>query len=556
MTKNISKFATTLKLTSANGAIVVVVVVLLCLGLFVGKAFHIDDPLFVWCAQQIQKDPGDFYGFDVNWYDTPMPMSEVTKNPPGACYYIALVGSIFGFGEAALHIAFLIPAVAVGLGTYYLAKRFCKQPIVAALAGILTPGFLVSSSNVMCDTLMLAFWMWAVVLWVRGTEEDKRPCLFFTAVLISLCALTKYFGMSLLVLLAIYSLVRKRRFGAWVLFLLIPVVILAWYQWVTAELYGRGLLGDAAAFATQRRWVDSVELFSKAAIGLAFTGGCVITALFYGPFLWSRRVLAWSAAAMVLLIAILALTGKVGEFPWRDDSGIRWGIVIQIALLAMAGVGLLAVAVTDFLKSKSADSLLLGLWVGWTFVFATFVNWSVNARSILPMIPAAGILIARQLDRRGKGTGGKINPAVAWPLVAAGIVAISAAWVDYNWANAVRDEVDRIHKDIGNNYQMWFQGHWGFQYYMQAKGHQAYDHKEPKAAAGDLMVIPMNNYSWRWPSENNVSLYEIRQAGRSRWLSIMNRSTGAAFYADEFGPLPFAVGRSMPDKYYVFKFKQ
>jgi len=34
---------------------------------FLNKAFHIDDPLFIWMAQQIAKHPFDHYGFYVNW---------------------------------------------------------------------------------------------------------------------------------------------------------------------------------------------------------------------------------------------------------------------------------------------------------------------------------------------------------------------------------------------------------------------------------------------------------------------------------------------------------
>ena len=41
---------------------------LLLLGPFLGKAVHVDDPLFVWAAQQICRHPLDFYGFSVNWY--------------------------------------------------------------------------------------------------------------------------------------------------------------------------------------------------------------------------------------------------------------------------------------------------------------------------------------------------------------------------------------------------------------------------------------------------------------------------------------------------------
>jgi hypothetical protein len=44
---------------------------------------------------------------------------------------------------------------------------------------------------------------------------------------------------------------------------------------------------------------------------------------------------------------------------------------------------------------------MLMLWVLGTFVFAAFMNWTVNARSILPMTPAIGILIVRRLEYFG-----------------------------------------------------------------------------------------------------------------------------------------------------------
>src|SRR5207244_2873434 len=133
-----------------------------CLAPFANKAFHMDDPLFLWTARQVKQDPADFFGFRVNWYGSEMPMAEVTKNPPLASYYLALAAVLFGWSEVALHLAMLLPALAVALGTYYLAKDLGTRPLLSALAGILTPVFLVSSTNVMCDTLMLAFWVWAV----------------------------------------------------------------------------------------------------------------------------------------------------------------------------------------------------------------------------------------------------------------------------------------------------------------------------------------------------------------------------------------------------------
>ena len=79
---------------------------------FLAKPFNIDDPLFLWSAKQIVAHPLDPYGFNVDWGWTQFPMFKVTENPPLACYYLALAGKIFGWGEIGLHMAFLLPAIA------------------------------------------------------------------------------------------------------------------------------------------------------------------------------------------------------------------------------------------------------------------------------------------------------------------------------------------------------------------------------------------------------------------------------------------------------------
>ena len=56
-----------------------------CLVPFAAKPFHLDDPLFLWSARQIQTHPLDPYGFSVNWDLAPSPFYDTTKNPPLAC---------------------------------------------------------------------------------------------------------------------------------------------------------------------------------------------------------------------------------------------------------------------------------------------------------------------------------------------------------------------------------------------------------------------------------------------------------------------------------------
>src|ERR1041384_1946856 len=77
---------------------------------FLNKAFHIDDPLFLWMAHQVSQHPGDPYGFSLNWYGIVQPMSSIMQNPPLSSYYMALVATSLGWSEVAMHGAFLVAA--------------------------------------------------------------------------------------------------------------------------------------------------------------------------------------------------------------------------------------------------------------------------------------------------------------------------------------------------------------------------------------------------------------------------------------------------------------
>jgi hypothetical protein len=543
----------TLKRISINPVVITVAVTVLCLVPFVGKAFHIDDTLFIAAAKHIQSNPTDFYGFNINWDGSEMSMAEVAKNPPLACYYIALVAKLTGWSEIALHIAFLFPAGAAALGSFYLARQFCSQPVLAAMAGVLTPAFLVSSTNVMCDTMMLAFWVWAVVVWMWGINKNQWLALLIGATLIGICALTKYFGMSLIVLLFVYSLVRKRNIGAWVLYLLVPVAILALYQWATFTIYGKGLLTDAASYATKWNWNFGVEFLWKGLVCLAFAGGGIITVLFYAPLVWSRRILIGGVASMVLFLFSLGLVGRISDFSIRHGSVVRWDVLIQIGLMSLAGVGIIGLAVADLYKCRDCKSLLLFLWVLGTFFFAGFVNWTINGRSILPMAPAVGILLVRAIDRQGE-TGRQIRAwRVRWPLILAAIVALSVCWADYTLAGTAREAAKTIHETYKDRQPVvvWFQGHWGFQYYMEAHNAKALNVENSRPVIGDIIVIPMNNTNLMPLPEDRVFPTMVFKFIPCRWLSTMNALFGAGFYSNIWGPLPFAFGRVPVEVYYI-----
>jgi hypothetical protein len=394
---------------------------------------------------------------------------------------------------------------------------------------------------------MLAFWVFAVHLWVKGVETKRHAWFLFAAVLVTLAALSKYFGMMLIPLLLAYSVAKERRVRAWMLYVLIPVAVLAWYQWVTRRLYGHGLLMDAASYATEWGGASGRLSIPRMLVTFAFTGGCVASVLFFSGSLWSGRALLLGLGIAIATMLVAESWSKLGSFDFPEDAGARGLLAIQIGIWAAAGVSIAGLAAADLWCSRDADSLLLFLWAAGTFVFAGFVNWSTNGRSILPMVVPAGILVVRRLELNAMTRGSISMAARVVPLAAAAIVALATVWADYKFAATARTGAALIREKYSAAASTtWFQGHWGFQYYMQQLGAKPIERKS-RFTPGDVIALPTTNTGrFVMPAEWTVTSGVI-DVPSSRWLATMNLDVGAGFYADAFGPLPFAVG-FVPDE--------
>ena len=533
-----------------------IVCTVICLLPFAGKAFNMDDPLFIWVAKNIQLNPLDPYGFNVNWYETEMRMSDVNKNPPLASYFLSIVGSVFGWSEAAIHIAFLLPALVVIIGTYLLARHYCANALLASLATLFTPVFLVSATTVMSDVMMLAFWIIAIYSWISGLEKDSNLLLLFSGILVSLSALTKYFGLTLIPLLLLYSILKRRTVGRWIMHLLLPVVILAWYQWATGQLYGRGLLTDATSYAVAFPSEFGRISFPKILVGLSFTGGCFLVVLFFTRLLWSWKGVAVGALLAAGVAVMVASAGALGSFQIPADAGARWIISLEFGFFVYGGISLLFIVFLDLVQRRDAESGLLFLWFMGAFVFATFVNWTTAARSILPLAPVAGILIARRIERQTEVRNNISPRQILTPLIGAAAMALAVTWADYRLANSARAAAAEIHERyIYNRNTSWFTGHWGFQYYMQLFGGRPFDAERSLPAAGDLYVVPANNANLLLPPSELVQLREVLEVPSSSWISTMNLAAGAGFYTDMWGPLPFSLGALPLEHYYIYEMR-
>jgi hypothetical protein len=520
---------------------------------FSTRAFNVDDTLFIRAAQQIAKHPLDPYGFQINWDGILSSMADTTQNPPLSSYYTALIGSVFGWSERALHCGFILIAILLVTGTYRLAQRFTRIPLLAGLVTLLCPGTLVSASSAMCDTMMLALWVWAIVFWLEGLEQHKAYLLVASSGLIAASALTKYFGVSLIPLLLSYTIMRRRSILP-LLWLFIPVAVLVWYQQWTANLYGHGLLFGAADFALTQRNATHGSLIAMSLVGLSFVGACEIFGLFFAPFFWSRKSIIVTAVVSGIG-SFLLLSGwfGVGLRPGGNDAGLHPVLTgIQLALFIGSGISLIALAISLVWHDRSANSALLSLWTLGTFFFATYLNYTINARSVYPLFPAAGILVARRFEQFGDFSNPGVRTRVAVITVISGMFSLWILAGDSALGNTAREAASRVMQKSGGA-TVWFEGHWGFQYYMEALGGHAIDFSNPELKPGDVVVIPYNNIQTEEIQAQFISSQESLLIPLRNWTTTISWQLRAGFYSSYLGPIPYAIGPVPSEKYVIVR---
>lgn len=528
--------------------LILLLISLVCLVPFVNKAFHIDDPTFIGMAKHIQSNPLDYFGYYMQF------SPPVITNPPLVAYFIAIPGYFFGYSEISIHSAFMLPAFAAIVGTYLLARDLCTKPFIATFAALSTPVFLVSSTTAMCDVLMLSFWVFSIYFWRRGIIEGKRAYLLVSSVLIVLCILTKYMGICLVPLLFAYSLFEKRKFGEWLLYLVLPIVAILVFDQLTYIKYGLRQISYIESFSIDSHKSTHKNTIANIGTGLSFLGGCLLVHWLYFVVYTRKLTVLLHLATIIVTLLVLLRFDLLNYYPIAGADGINWLFVVQLPIFVFAGTSFIFMTVSDFFRKRDSDSLLLLLWIMGIFIFTVFVNWSVNARTILPLAPLAGIMVIRFLGLSEKFVAVSCRFSLYSPLVVSLLIALMVTGADYRLASSARTAAHTIHEATRNlPGKKWLEGHWGFEYYMKsAGGVESLDYENPSLKKGDIVIIPSNNTNTKMLYKHMAAFKHEYAFDLSKLFSTMNVSTGAGFYSDLFGPLPFAVGTT-PEKYYIYE---
>jgi len=263
--------------------------------------------------------------------------------------------------------------------------------------------------------------------------------------------------------------------------------------------------------------------------------------------------------AALAAVPLLALGLAHLSLPARPES-TPWGYYCQLSIFVIAGIHLFALAVYDLWKDRSAESLLLFLWFTGTFIFASFVNWSINGRSMLPLVPVAGLLLVRGVSRQGLELPEMLSlrsTPLALSLVCAWSISMLVAWSDYALAGTARQAADIIMAfSRTTDLPLLFQGHWGYQYYMESNGAFAWDARKvyPRPF---MIAVPENNTNQVPEVMKGAGAIPMRKLPLTpaKFLTDMNADLRAGFYSSAFGALPFAFGNVPAEKYEIVMLK-
>jgi len=135
-----------------------------------------------------------------------------------------------------------------------------------------------------------------------------------------------------------------------------------------------------------------------------------------------------------------------------------------------------------------------------------------------------------------------------WPLLPAVFISFLVAYADASWANSQRSAAQTINQKFADDKSdVMFQGHWGFQYYMESLGYKPIDFK--KAPEGNTMIIPTNNTNLKQP---NMRTFMQIDKVQKQTLSLLSLS---GWYSSLRGPLPFVLGMTLPEDYIVYSLR-
>lgn len=508
-----------------------IAIAVVALAPFLGKAFTIDDTLFLQQARHLGIDPLHPTAFETVWSTTRERMSSIMPSGPVMAYLLYPCIAADGAEWVAHAIQLALFAVAI-TATASIARRLGASPATSRAAACLlatTPAALAMAGTAMPDLPAMAFGALGVERAVAWRQSGGRPRAVVAAIALAAAALCRPHLLLVLapaLLACVGDPTRRERWSElrpkhWAPLVACPVIVIA-----TALL-----TRDPAAPSTALAQAAGRFAFRSAVPGnaVAFLAHWALVIPFAIPWLLLRP-------RKVLLSPVLYLAAAAAAYHQTGTPGGR-----PIVVAAAAGLGAAAIwdALRDAVGGKDGPGIALGAWLLVPLAVVPYVH--LPSKYLLAAAPAAALLVARAAAAVEPRRARAALAASAAAGLALGVLILRA---DATLAGTARTAAERlIAPSVAAGRMVWFTGHWGFQWYAERAGGRILTMHPPHPIPGNLLVSSLHS-EWKLdevlPRRTLLStVADDTPGGR-----IMSRDDGAGFYSNTWGILPWSWGRT------------
>ncbi len=515
----------------------------LVLAPFWDKAYTIDDTLFLKQAVQILSDPLHPTAFELVWSESfeRVRLSAIMPSGPVMAYLLAPAARL-GAAEWLAHLTVGLCFAAGILGTAALALRLGAKQRTAQAAALLvaaTPAALAMASTAMPDVPALALGVLGVERALAFRAERRWHAALTAGLCLGLAALTRshlalLWGVAALLLPGEpLSLARVRALGfrPWLPLLAAPLVFAA-----IAELTRDPQAARAAQLESVWRFTEPSQLVRNLT---AFAAHWALAL----PLALPWACLRWRALVRQPFLYVAALVW--GALWFASEPRPDLPLAVCAAVLSAA---VLWDVLADAVRRRDATQLALGLWLFISLPIAVYTH--LPSKYLVASAPAAAILVARALDTASARVAHTLLGATLVAGVALGVLVIRADAAFAELGRRAAAELIAPHVSAGRT--VWFDGHWGFQWYAERAGARAISTTPPHPAAGDLIVAGKRSMSQKldyFPHRTLLGAIEDAAPGGR----VMSKRLGAGFYSTRWGLLPWAYGDDLRDRFELWQ---
>ena len=169
----------------------------------------------------------------------------------------------------------------------------------------------------------------------------------------------------------------------------------------------------------------------------------------------------------------------------------------------------------------------------------------------MPAAPAAALLLVLGLRQAAPARARRIVGATVVGGLLLGVLILRADGALAGMGRRAAGEL--IAPRVARGERVWFAGHWGFQWYAERAGGRPLTTSPPRPARGDLVVAasvtPTDRVLEVVPGRQLVeTLVDARPGGR-----VMSRASGAGFYSNGWGFLPWSWGTGDVERFEVWR---